>query len=72
MPGGDGAWIFIDGKLVIDLGGVRSNVSQYADLDRLGLVNGQEYEMRLFYANRNSSVRPFGESQRASTHCHRG
>ena len=55
FEGGDGAWIFIDGRLVIDLGGVRSNVQQYADIDRLGLVNGQDYQMKLFYANRNRS-----------------
>ena len=55
FEGGDGTWIFIDGKLAIDLGGVKSNVSQHVDLDRLGLADGQNYQVRLFYANRNRS-----------------
>ena len=55
FEGGDGVWIFVNGKLVIDLGGVKSNVDQYFSLDRLGLVDGQDAEIRLFYASRGSS-----------------
>ena len=55
FKGGDGAWIFIDRKLVIDLGGVDAGTEQRADIDRLGLVDGQDYEIRLFYANRATS-----------------
>lgn len=52
FKGGDGVWLFVNGKLLIDLGGVDSSVKQYGDVDRLGLVHGERYEMRLFYANR--------------------
>lgn len=52
FEGGDGAWVFIDGKLVMDLGGVDSATKQYLDLDRLGLTDGETYVMTLFYAHR--------------------
>ena len=55
FDGGDGAWLFIDGKLLIDLGGVDSSVKQYGAVDRLGLVDGQTYQMSLFYANRGKN-----------------
>ena len=53
--GGDGAWIFIGSQLGIDLGGVGSTGTQRVDLDRLGLVDGETYAMRLFYANRKGT-----------------
>jgi fibro-slime domain-containing protein len=53
IEGGDGAWIFIDGKLVADLGGVVPVASQYFELDRLGLEDGQVYDLHLFYAQRH-------------------
>ena len=55
FKGGDGVWIFVNGKLVIDLGGVDSSVEQHASMDRMGLVDGQDYDIRIFYANRGAN-----------------
>lgn len=50
--GDDDVWAFIDGKLVIDLGGMHSPISQVVHLDRLGLVDGASYPLKLFFAER--------------------
>ncbi len=54
FEGGDGAWIYIDGRLALDLGGMRPLSEQFIDLDRLGLEDGQTYDLRLFYAQRQA------------------
>ena len=52
--GGDGAWVFINNRLVLDLGGVSAVSNQFVELDRLGLKDGVAYDMHLFYADRSS------------------
>lgn len=55
FQGNDDAWVFINGKLVLDLGGAKTTSRQYIDLDRLGLVDGQEYPLDFFYAHRRET-----------------
>ena len=53
----DDLWVFLNGQLVADLGGLNGSPEQWVDLDRLGLVDGQTYPIHMFSANRTGNVK---------------
>lgn len=53
--GDDDVWVFIDNRLVVDIGGCHSPVEGAVDLDTLGLVEGKEYPFLIFFSERNAT-----------------
>ena len=59
FEGDDDVFVFIDGKLVIDLGGVHEPENKTLDLGTLGLTAGENYAFDLFFAERNPTQSDF-------------
>jgi fibro-slime domain-containing protein len=61
--GDDDVWVFINDKLVIDLGGIHEAKADSVKLDTLGLIENKEYTWDFFYCERQ----PCGSSLRIKT-----
>ncbi|MEM1071692.1 MAG: fibro-slime domain-containing protein [Planctomycetota bacterium] len=63
FTGDDDVFVFINGKLAIDLGGVHSQLHASVNLDEkaeyLGIEPGEEYQLKLFFAERHTSESNF-------------
>ena len=53
--GDDDVWVFINNKLVIDIGGVHGPIADSINLDTLGLTAGKTYPLDLFFAERHTT-----------------
>ena len=52
FKGDDDVWVFINNRLVIDLGGIHLETVRSVNLDTLGLTAGEQYWFDLFYCER--------------------
>jgi fibro-slime domain-containing protein len=50
--GDDDVWVFINNKLVVDIGGIHGPLPGSVKLDTLGLTEGATYPFKLFFAER--------------------
>lgn len=57
--GDDDVWVYVNDQLVIDIGGVHSQVQQIVELDRLGLQDGKTYPLDFFFAERHRTQSNF-------------
>jgi len=57
--GDDDVWVFINGQLVIDLGGRHSQLTGKVDVTKLGLTVGQTYPLDVFNAERHTTQSNF-------------
>ena len=55
FTGDDDIWVFVNGRLVVDLGGTHGPEEQFVDMTRLGLIDGKRYSLDIFHAERQTN-----------------
>jgi fibro-slime domain-containing protein len=53
--GDDDVWVYINNRLVVDIGGCHSPIEGAVNLDTLGLTEGVEYPFHIFFSERNAT-----------------
>ena len=63
FTGDDDIWVFINGKLAVDIGGVHGQANRSVNLDEkaaeLGLTEGENYTLDFFFAERHTTESNF-------------
>lgn len=63
FTGDDDVWVYINGKLAVDIGGVHGQARRSINLDnkaeQLGLTEGEDYSLHFFFAERHTSESNF-------------
>lgn len=63
FTGDDDIWVFINGRLAVDIGGVHGQATRAVNLDEmaseLGLEEGQNYALDFFFAERHTTESNF-------------
>lgn len=55
FAGDDDVWVYIDKRLVVDLGGLHFALDADVDLDTMGLVEGETYDFDFFLCERQAT-----------------
>ncbi|MGL1937385.1 MAG: fibro-slime domain-containing protein, partial [Fibrobacterales bacterium] len=54
FKGDDDVWVFINGQLVVDIGGMHEAIEQTVNFDHLGLNEGDNYPFDFFFCERHT------------------